>query len=672
MKHLLAVALSSCAALAQSPLHAGVQPGTTTFVGGLQLAGPPAAVTELFNVTVVNPAGLTITQIDCNANTGAGTNGTLNVFVTAAGGTHVGNQQNAAAWTQVATATRTHAGGRVAFALPTPFVLLPGTYGMALHHVGVNPLYTNPNTPVPPLPPTYSNADATIDATVAMVRGTQPANAFAAGGGNSPRHPNVALHYTIGSVAVDFAGTPTRGASPLFVQFTNYAVSGNPGGIVAYSWDFDGDSVPDSALPNPAHTYTACGDYTVSLTIVDGTGAYTATKPAYVRTDVVVPDFANALLAPNVVQFTDTSSPAPTGWSWDLDGDLVTDSTLQHPVFAYPSGCAEVTVTLTATRACQPAAVLTRRIAVATRLETTFQSGLIISTTATGGTNFVDATVTNPLGVTICGLHVNSSVGANNPVTVRVHQKDGSYVGSVDNPAPWRLVASATVTSRGTGQRTFVPLAPPLHLAAGTHGLAFEHVGASPVYTNLGALQTWTNSDLALTAGLVQAPPIFGPAATSTQYSPRIWNGALHYATSAAGSAPGYGYVGAGCAGALGIPRNTASAQPIVGTTMVADVDRLPQNAAFFLLGFSRTSSPFGALPLDLAAFGAPGCAARVSPDATTLLLGANNVATFPLAIPANTALIGVLFFTQALALDPAANALGAVTSDAAALLIGS
>jgi PKD repeat protein len=660
-------------AIAQSPLYSGVQPGTTTFVGGLVGTNTnPPPMTELFDLQIVNPAGLTITQIDCNANTSAGTNGTLGVWVTSVGNTHVGNQLNAAAWTQVGTATRTHTGGRVSFLLQTPFSLAPGTYGVALHYLGCNPVYTNPATPVPNLPTTYSNADATLDMTLARARSSDLVNPF--GGtavGNSPRHANIALYYVPGLVACDFDATPLRGATPLPVQFTSHATSGNPGGILAYSWDFDGDNVADSSLPNPLFTYTQCGNYTVTLTIVDALGPTVVTKTNYVQTDVIVPSFQSMLIGTNVVQFMDTSSPTPTSWAWDLDGDGLTDSTQQNPLWVYPNGCDEVDVRLVATLACKPSVTLQKRIAVASALETTFQSGLIINTTVTGGTSFVDTTVTNPQGVTICGMHVNSSVAANSAVLVNVYQKAGTYVGSVDNAAPWRLIGTANGVSRGGGARTFVQFAPPIYLAAGTHGLAIEQVGASPSYTNLGTAQTYTNSDLSITAGLVQAPPIFGPAATSTQYSPRIWNGAFYYSTSSTTGSAGYGYIGEGCAGSLGVPGNVAMSQPLVGATTTVEFDNLPTSAAFFLLGFSRTASVFGPLPVDLTPFGAPGCMGRVSADVVMLLVGANNKVQWNLGIPGYAGLIGVQFFTQAIGVDPLANALGGVTSDAAAMLIG-
>jgi len=70
-----------------------------------------------------------------------GTNGQFAVYITAPGGTHVGNELNAAAWTQVATATTVHAGGRVSFLLTTPVALGPANYGMAFHCIEANPIY---------------------------------------------------------------------------------------------------------------------------------------------------------------------------------------------------------------------------------------------------------------------------------------------------------------------------------------------------------------------------------------------------------------------------------------------------------------------------------------------------------------------------------------------------
>lgn len=128
---------------------------------------------------------------------------------------------------------------------------------------------------------------------------------------------------------------------------------------------------------------------------------------------------------------------------------------------------------------------------------------------------------------------------------------------------------------------------------------------------------------------------------------------------------------GPGCSGALGVPGNVATSLPRLGQVMTTQFTNLPQNAAFFIFGWSNTTSTFGALPVDLTNFGAPGCFGRVSLDVTRLLLGVGGTATYNLSIPSHPSFLGAPFFTQCLALDPTANALGAVTSDAVAGVIG-
>ena len=75
-----------------------------------------------------------------------------------------------------------------------------------------------------------------------------------------------------------------------------------------------------------------------------------------VETGVITPrgaDFAadaTEVLPNTTVQFTDLSTGAPTGWSWDLDGDSIADSAAQHPSHLY-TALGTYTVTLTATYA---------------------------------------------------------------------------------------------------------------------------------------------------------------------------------------------------------------------------------------------------------------------------------------------------------------------------------
>ena len=74
----------------------------------------------------------------------------------------------------------------------------------------------------------------------------------------------------------DFTGSPTSGAYPLDVSFTDQSTN-SP---TSWSWDFgDGNS---STAQNPTHTYSAVGNYTVELTATNSCGSDTETKVEYI------------------------------------------------------------------------------------------------------------------------------------------------------------------------------------------------------------------------------------------------------------------------------------------------------------------------------------------------------------------------------------------------------
>lgn len=76
----------------------------------------------------------------------------------------------------------------------------------------------------------------------------------------------------------DFYGTPTSGYAPLTVSFTDTS-SNSP---TSWEWDFDNDGTVDSYDQNPQHTYNEIGGYDVKLTVSNGGGSDTKTKPGYV------------------------------------------------------------------------------------------------------------------------------------------------------------------------------------------------------------------------------------------------------------------------------------------------------------------------------------------------------------------------------------------------------
>ncbi|WP_308189679.1 PKD domain-containing protein [Nocardioides sp. cx-169] len=78
------------------------------------------------------------------------------------------------------------------------------------------------------------------------------------------------------------AATPSEGGTPLSVTFSSAGSSDPDGGALTYAWDFDRDGTVDSTAANPAHTYSAAGDYSAVLTVTDPTGK-TATAQAIVN-----------------------------------------------------------------------------------------------------------------------------------------------------------------------------------------------------------------------------------------------------------------------------------------------------------------------------------------------------------------------------------------------------
>jgi PKD repeat protein len=81
------------------------------------------------------------------------------------------------------------------------------------------------------------------------------------------------------TVSAHFTASPTSGACPLTVQFTNQST----GEINYWEWDFDNDGTVDSTQQKPSHTYHTAGKYTVSLKVTGPDGSDTQTKTNYIE-----------------------------------------------------------------------------------------------------------------------------------------------------------------------------------------------------------------------------------------------------------------------------------------------------------------------------------------------------------------------------------------------------
>ena len=154
---------------------------------------------------------------------------------------------------------------------------------------------------------------------------------------------------TITPRGAEFAADQTEVLPGTTVQFADLS-TGSP---IAWSWDLDGDLVEDSTAQHPSYLYAALGTYTVTLTATYADGSDQEIKAGYISVQGQVADFSATPThgtLPMSVQFTDesVSENTITAWSWDMDGDDVSDSSDQNPSYQYDApGEYDVTLTVT-------------------------------------------------------------------------------------------------------------------------------------------------------------------------------------------------------------------------------------------------------------------------------------------------------------------------------------
>ncbi|WP_394698775.1 PKD domain-containing protein [uncultured Methanoregula sp.] len=150
-----------------------------------------------------------------------------------------------------------------------------------------------------------------------------------------------------------FTANVTSGNQPLAVRFSDRSTGP---GITGRAWDFNGDGTIDSTDKDPDCMYNTPGNYTVSLTVTNTSGAKKISKKDLITVGSLAPVaafIANTTtgIPPLAVRFKDTSTgPAITGWAWDFNSDGIIDSTEQDPVCVYNKP-GNYTVSLTGTNA---------------------------------------------------------------------------------------------------------------------------------------------------------------------------------------------------------------------------------------------------------------------------------------------------------------------------------
>ncbi|MDB5202566.1 MAG: hypothetical protein JWQ27_1975 [Ferruginibacter sp.] len=225
---------------------------------------------------------------------------------------------------------------------------------------------------------------------------------------------------------VNFSANRFAGCFPLPVQFTDLSSAGN-GGINSWQWDF-GDGATSTAQ-SPAHTYTAAGNFNVSLRVGNSGGCFkTLTKSQYIQVSQGVhADFTNS--APNncsspvniVFQNASTGTGVLT-YLWDF-GDGGTSSQT-NPAHNYTvAGSYTVKLIVTNSTGCTDTLIRQNAITIGT----------------------VDAAFTSPSSVCVNNLFIATNTSSPAPVSATWDFGDGTTANSINGTKLYAAPGTYTV-----------------------------------------------------------------------------------------------------------------------------------------------------------------------------------------------------------------------------------
>jgi hypothetical protein len=168
---------------------------------------------------------------------------------------------------------------------------------------------------------------------------------------------------------------------------------------------------------------------------------------------------------------------------------------------------------------------------------------------------FFDLNVTDPSGITITNLDVNSSSTSGTVGSIEIYTTPTTYVGSQQVPANWTLAASGGVISAGTNQPSPVCLSNGgVFLPTGSYGIFVRHVNVAISYTNSTGTVTVSTAEVSFSGGQsATSVTLF----TSAPIANRIFNGNIYYNVGnvPGGPCPPFGSAttfGTGCYGPNG------------------------------------------------------------------------------------------------------------------------
>ncbi|HEX6810314.1 MAG TPA: PKD domain-containing protein [Planctomycetota bacterium] len=379
-----------------------------------------------------------------------------------------------------------------------------------------------------------------------------------------------------------FSATPSTPSVGQLVHFRDQTYTADPGGVTSWAWDVDGVPGIDYTTQNCSHTYTTEGSRDVTLTVTSALfGTQSLTKTGYVRVDAVAASFSTSM-APGTttVSFTDTSTGNPTSWAWDFEGDGFVDSTLQHPVHAYPPSSTQAACRLAVTDAFSNDA-------------TTVNLGFGIVAVPAMASIFVNPTATRGFWFQAPTRFSITAARVPDPAS-----------NAVQNVAIFRLAAAPPILPAMTsgGLEFFAlnqPLASPipctLSFDAGEYVGVLGACGVIPLMSSLGTPGPFSSSVLGIPTTLTRFGTSFNINASGPDrpywQEPGAQVSSVILEVTACAAVP----YGAGSPSGLGpaAPKMRAIALPFLGQTAVHTVE---QQDAFALQlmagGFGRASFP--------------------------------------------------------------------------------
>lgn len=144
--------------------------------------------------------------------------------------------------------------------------------------------------------------------------------------------------------------SPTSGAAPLTVAFDGTASHDpDPGDVLSYAWDLDGDGAHDDATSaQPTYTYTVAGTYAASLRVTDS-GGLTASDTVVIVVGntaptpvITTPAAGTTWKVGDVIGFSGSASDGqdgnlpPSALSWDLVVQHCPSNCHTHPIQSWP------------------------------------------------------------------------------------------------------------------------------------------------------------------------------------------------------------------------------------------------------------------------------------------------------------------------------------------------